>query len=79
MSKCTIPPAGWECSRTAGHDGPCAARKSADQAFRDQVMVELAYCYHADLPTSEIADRMIAMFAGRTKALGAVHTLEGGL
>lgn len=22
---CTIPPAGWTCSRRAGHDGPCAA------------------------------------------------------
>lgn len=24
---CTVPPAGWECSRVAGHEGPCAARK----------------------------------------------------
>lgn len=23
---CRIPPAGWWCSREAGHDGPCAAR-----------------------------------------------------
>jgi len=22
---CTIPPEGWECTRTAGHEGPCAA------------------------------------------------------
>jgi hypothetical protein len=22
---CTVPPAGWKCSRPAGHDGPCAA------------------------------------------------------
>ncbi|PZU75583.1 MAG: hypothetical protein DI530_15135 [Sphingomonas sp.] len=22
---CTIPPAGWRCTRAAGHDGPCAA------------------------------------------------------
>lgn len=22
---CDIPPVGWKCSRTAGHDGPCAA------------------------------------------------------
>ena len=21
---CDVPPAGWECTRTAGHDGPCA-------------------------------------------------------
>ena len=23
---CTVPPEGWKCSRSAGHDGPCAAR-----------------------------------------------------
>jgi hypothetical protein len=23
---CTVPPFGWWCSRTPGHDGPCAAR-----------------------------------------------------
>lgn len=25
---CGIPPKGWQCSRAAGHDGPCAARPS---------------------------------------------------
>lgn len=25
MSRCTIPPAGWACTRAGGHDGPCAA------------------------------------------------------
>lgn len=24
---CTIPPAGWYCTRNKGHDGPCAARE----------------------------------------------------
>jgi hypothetical protein len=28
--ECTIPPAGWGCSREAGHEGPCAARPSPD-------------------------------------------------
>lgn len=23
--ECTLPPAGWRCTRRAGHDGPCAA------------------------------------------------------
>lgn len=26
---CKVPPAGWWCSREPGHDGPCAARRSA--------------------------------------------------
>lgn len=25
--KCKMPPPGWWCSRTPGHDGPCAARQ----------------------------------------------------
>lgn len=23
--ECPLPPAGWRCTRRAGHDGPCAA------------------------------------------------------
>lgn len=25
VSPCTVPPAGWRCSRPGGHEGPCAA------------------------------------------------------
>lgn len=25
IAPCTKPPAGWRCTRGAGHDGPCAA------------------------------------------------------
>jgi len=28
---CDIPPAGWECSRTPGHEGPCAASEVQPQ------------------------------------------------
>ena len=24
-SSCTLPPTGWYCTRTPGHEGPCAA------------------------------------------------------
>jgi hypothetical protein len=27
---CALPPAGWHCTRVAGHDGPCAALPSDD-------------------------------------------------
>lgn len=30
MSRCTVPPAGWVCTRDAGHEGPCAAVPSVD-------------------------------------------------
>lgn len=26
---CSVPPEGWQCSRTAGHEGPCAAIRKA--------------------------------------------------
>ena len=29
MTKCEVPPAGWYCTRPAGHDGPCAAHPDA--------------------------------------------------
>lgn len=29
---CTVPPAGWYCTRAPGHDGPCAAHPSANVA-----------------------------------------------
>jgi hypothetical protein len=28
-SACERPPAGWYCTREAGHEGPCAAREDA--------------------------------------------------
>lgn len=28
---CTAPPAGWQCTRSAGHEGPCAAIQRAAQ------------------------------------------------
>lgn len=29
--RCTIPPKGWECTRKAPHDGPCAAVPKVDR------------------------------------------------
>lgn len=30
QTMCTVPPAGWVCTRGAGHDGPCAAVSERD-------------------------------------------------
>lgn len=30
IGTCRLPPPGWTCSRTAGHDGPCAASPAID-------------------------------------------------
>lgn len=38
-SECEIPPLGWRCTRTRGHDGPCAAVESPeDKAFVERGM-----------------------------------------
>ena len=34
MSKCQLPPSGWECTRHAGHEGPCAA-VPVDKQYND--------------------------------------------
>ena len=41
MSKCTVPPPGWRCTRAAGHSGPCAAMSIADG---DQIAQGLYVC-----------------------------------
>ncbi|MDB4996732.1 MAG: hypothetical protein JWM74_4164 [Myxococcaceae bacterium] len=28
IDACQVPPEGWTCSRGAGHEGPCAARRA---------------------------------------------------
>lgn len=28
MTKCKVPPIGWNCTRDAGHSGPCAATET---------------------------------------------------
>ena len=38
-SECEAPPIGWRCTRTRGHDGPCAAVVSPeDRAFVERSM-----------------------------------------
>lgn len=34
MTECKVPPAGWTCLRTSGHEGPCAARRLRKWAVR---------------------------------------------
>ena len=33
MSRCSVPPNGWWCSRAPGHEGPCAARPTVTMDF----------------------------------------------
>lgn len=34
LEECPLPPAGWRCTRRAGHDGPCAAVEVDDVRLR---------------------------------------------
>lgn len=42
LTDCGVPPAGWSCTRGAGHDGPCAARPAPgpDGPYRHRLVVE---------------------------------------
>lgn len=44
---CALPPPGWNCSRTPGHDGPCAARTAVATTQRSAAM-----CYLASLTSA---------------------------
>lgn len=35
MEKCKRAPKGWHCTREAGHEGPCAAKRNRWGAFLD--------------------------------------------
>jgi hypothetical protein len=37
---CKIPPAGWYCTRAAGHDGPCAAVPQADPVVKQSLTTQ---------------------------------------
>lgn len=55
---CTVPPAGWICTRAAGHAGPCAAVPSASVKVnhngetREQFIARNAKAYYAATPLS---------------------------
>jgi hypothetical protein len=40
---CDVPPVGWQCSRVAGHDGPCAASPAPRASDQDVERVALAF------------------------------------
>lgn len=51
MSECLLPPDGWRCTRSAGHQGPCAAEPNnhpqSDQAAAIRVELtdeSVAHC-----------------------------------
>lgn len=47
--KCTVPPEGWECSREAGHEGPCAASMSADNPAQAMLKGKSCRTGHYDI------------------------------
>lgn len=55
---CAIPPEGWSCSRTAGHDGPCAATPKSSEGellselekLRDRYKSQMKFCDIEPLP-----------------------------
>lgn len=62
--QCSVPPAGWTCTRTAGHDGPCAAvvapalQVGAGEDERTQPFYDLAWQHGARQGVSFAGDEL---------------------
>ena len=50
---CRLPPEGWACTRTAGHEGPCAAVPTDERAFVKRGMDRLREAHHGTTTHAE--------------------------
>lgn len=73
---CTLPRAGWRCTREAGHVGPCAAlpvperlqiaSELAEKGVRESVW--LALYFAQQLAADGLVDRLTAIWQELTRA-----------
>lgn len=67
VARCTRPPAGWWCSRDAGHDGPCAAHPLDTPSPIDHPRGLIAQLItDAGVPSQrahQVADEIVAAYA----------------
>jgi hypothetical protein len=69
--KCQLPPAGWECSRKAGHEGPCAATPAPQVPTDGQADELLAVLEYAGLTKPYPHNRLgMLIEAERAKSTG---------
>jgi hypothetical protein len=71
---CSRPPEGWTCSRTAGHEGPCAA--SPDGCGRNGTSDEVEDLPHSAAPARPAPDSEVQLFATAAEAHAALATPE---
>jgi hypothetical protein len=66
-SRCNRPPIGWKCTRTAGHDGPCAAiAMTLDDLY--EISNRAAMCdYYAEVPVEVAWLRFVRGPGGRKR------------
>lgn len=81
---CTVPPEGWWCSRTPGHEGPCAARpiEESDAPLTDDenAMIDRAWERHkAAAPTDPHVHRMARRMDAKWVEREAAPTDAGAL
>lgn len=90
---CCVPPSGWRCTRTAGHEGPCAAVPTEDgfPASPDPAAIaeliaadkeyDEAYLHAYNLADSRniasVVERYLAAKARRASALAALEGSNG--
>ena len=79
QATCTVPPEGWHCTRAPGHDGPCAAWPTAQQAAAPGALEKsaraLAEKWHKDavdtgFATSEAAVELLEVLDAAPSAPG---------
>ena len=58
--KCALPPKGWSCTRTPGHDGPCAAVPN-DNSLEDEIAEALTDSLDMDWTSSVGARHVMAL------------------
>lgn len=75
--QCLVPPAGWTCSRPAGHDGPCAARPVDSNVIPLRVVPTAAQ----DIPAAleRLAARIRAGELGTVDAVGVAVMADDGV
>jgi len=55
---CALPPAGWRCTRGAGHTGPCAAVPTASEDF-DRAVDAVMERFHTPVDYAESVVRTV--------------------
>ena len=74
-ARCDVPPPGWWCSRSKGHDGPCAARPTEPKMLPGLQVEQLWHTARGRMPDGMCGTSEAIVFARllATEILGGRH------